>query len=641
MDTITRAAAGALLGLSLVAGACGGETTGTVSDAVGACDPGCGEHGACQDGACACAAGYAGVSCGVCASGFTGFPDCVADPCVPDPCHGNGSCAGGVCACEDGYVGAACDACELGYAGYPACAKDPCQPDPCGGHGACRDGVCTCDPGYVGAGCDGCDAGWVGYPDCETLCESLACAGATPRCDEDNARCVECLDGGDCPASLPRCVDGACAACVDSADPVPPGTCEGVCGLVPPICEDGRWQCVAPGYEGKVERSCDGFDNDCDGEVDEGVCTACTPPLDAISGALHAIWDIDFDYACNTYLTTMISGPDFTKVVAADGGAVATYYGNANQNMGFGLVDPDPTKARVVVTYSCCPGCGCQAANGLTLLYTCDDDVDPDCGCAGQANCPGFLNVPFIKTGQLDTNVTYGPGRVSTPTGLAVGPGDTYFVGNFRPSTCTNAAGCVACDPDHPDAWCTTDGAACCDSGTLGRLVQFTLPEVDAPPTWRLAHVFEGEAILGLASGRDGSVLVGTNAGNLYRWDPIARVATLWQTWPGTVFSITQDRRNGHWYVETLAPETLHRLWPDGTERPLPPALPEHPTGQATLQYGPDGALYRLQGKVSSAATLERTPLPLWSAVGGPCSDVVLCEAPAECQGQVCVAPTP
>ncbi|TNF28263.1 MAG: hypothetical protein EP329_18190 [Deltaproteobacteria bacterium] len=627
---------GALAAMTALAG-CGEDTVGTV-----ACVPECGAHGSCADGACVCATGYAGDACDACAAGYLGFPDCVDDPCDPDPCGGHGACTDGACACAAGYAGDACDACADGYLGFPDCADDPCDPDPCGGHGACTGGACACATGYAGAACDACDAGYVGFPDCIPVCDALACAGATPRCDEPHARCVECLGPDDCTAALPICADGACVACTSSEDPVPPGTCEGVCGLVPPVCDGGRWHCVAPGYEGKVEQSCDGFDNDCDGLVDEGVCDACEPDLDAINASLAAIWDIDFDYACNAYLTTMISGPDFTRVVSAADGSVAKYYGNANQNMGFGLVDPDPTKARVVVTYSCCPGCGCQAQNGLTLLYTCDDDVDPDCGCAGQTNCPGFLNVPFIKAGQKDTDVLYGGGRISTPTGLAVGPGDTYFVGNFRASQCSNFDGCTPCDEAHPDVWCTADGNACCEADPLGRLVQFTLPEADTPPTWRTAHVFAGETIAALASGRDGSVLVGTNKGNLYQWDPIAQEATLWQAWPpGAVLSATQDRRNGHWYVESQNPETLHRLWPDGTERPLPPNVPAAPTGTAILQYGPDGALYRLQGRTSASAPLDRYPLPLWSPEGGPCSDEVLCEAPAVCASQVCVAPPP
>jgi len=623
----------ALSAVVLVAG-CGADRAGTV-----ACDPGCGVHGSCVDGACVCDSGVTGAACDACAPGYVGFPDCVDDPCDPDPCSSHGTCDAGVCSCDPGFAGDACDGCDVGYLGYPGCVDDPCEPDPCSGHGTCDAGACACDPGYAGAGCGGCEDGWVGYPDCVTLCESLACSGVTPRCDEANARCVECLDGDDCGDALPICADGVCVACVDSSDPVPAGTCEGVCGLVPPVCEDGRWQCVAPGYEGKVEKSCDGFDNDCDGLVDEGVCDACEVPLEAIDTSLAAIWDIDFDYACNTYLTSMISGPDFTRVVAAADGAVSKYFGNANQNMGFGLVDPDPTRARVVVTYSCCPACGCQAANGLTLLYTCDDDLDPECGCAGQNNCPGFLNTPFIKAGQKDTDVLYGGGRISTPTGLAVGPGDTYFVGNFRASQCSNFDGCTPCDAAHPEVWCTTDGQACCEADPLGRLVQFTLPEVDTPPTWRTAHVFEGETIAALASGRDGSVIVGTNIGNLYRWDPIAQEATLWQSWPpGAVLSATQDRRNGHWYVETQNPETLRRLSPGGVERPLPEDLPVNPTGTGVLQYGPDAALYRLQGRTGAAAPLDRYPLPLWSDIGGPCNAQVLCEPPAVCADSVCGA---
>ena len=130
-------------------------------------------------------------------------------------------------------------------------------------------------------------------------------------------------------------LDGA--AC---AGPVP--TCVGICALSAPSCESGAWVCRGLGYEA-TETSCDGYDNDCDGTTDEG-CVTCAVDETAVRANLHSIWDIDFDYSCRTYLTTLISGPDFTKVVPpmGAGGSVAQYLGNANQNMGFALVDPSP-----------------------------------------------------------------------------------------------------------------------------------------------------------------------------------------------------------------------------------------------------------------------------------------------------------
>jgi hypothetical protein len=55
--------------------------------------------------------------------------------------------------------------------------------------------------------------------------------------------------------------------------PAMPCNDKGVCASVQPICV-GAWACdysTAPYYEMGSETTCDGFDNDCDGEVDEGL----------------------------------------------------------------------------------------------------------------------------------------------------------------------------------------------------------------------------------------------------------------------------------------------------------------------------------------------------------------------------------
>ena len=72
---------------------------------------------------------------------------------------------------------------------------------------------------------------------------------------------------------------------------------------------------------------------------------------------------------------------------------------------------------------------------------------------------------------------------------------------------CTGSASCVACDLANPDHWCTPGANNCCAGHTLGRLVEFTLPEPGVAPRWRLAYDFAPEQIIGLASARDGAPL--------------------------------------------------------------------------------------------------------------------------------------
>ncbi|MBI5528691.1 MAG: hypothetical protein HY897_20365, partial [Deltaproteobacteria bacterium] len=97
----------------------------------------------CYNNAC-CTPGCAG-KCGGASDGCTGT--------CSDPCSGNGTCAAGACTCATGYTGASCNSCDSGYTGYPTCVDDPCLPDPCNGHASSCDsgtGVCTCATGYTG-----------------------------------------------------------------------------------------------------------------------------------------------------------------------------------------------------------------------------------------------------------------------------------------------------------------------------------------------------------------------------------------------------------------------------------------------------------------------------------------------------------
>lgn len=130
-------------------------------------------------------------------------PDCGGDPCPPDECEGgcgqHGACDQGACSCQVGYAGDVCDECATGWhrsSDGDTCTQSLCDPNPCaGGPGACSeaDGSCCvsgcaagateCMDGQVRecAAMDGCGA-WGDWTACELgVCsdDGVLCAPAT------------------------------------------------------------------------------------------------------------------------------------------------------------------------------------------------------------------------------------------------------------------------------------------------------------------------------------------------------------------------------------------------------------------------------------------------------------------------------
>jgi len=188
------------------------------------------------------------------------------------------------------------DDCDRQIDEDPTDVGAPCAPDgaqACAqGQTACVGGQVVCEGAVVGGEevCDGVDNDCDGQVD-EGLLNSCGecgplpvevCDGVDNNCDGQTDegllnRCGEC---GPLPAEACDGEDNNCDGVVDEGCPCEVGATE-ACGSEIGSCQPGMRSCAA-GTWGPCEGAttaetevCDGLDNDCDGQVDEGVLNAC------------------------------------------------------------------------------------------------------------------------------------------------------------------------------------------------------------------------------------------------------------------------------------------------------------------------------------------------------------------------------
>ena len=249
---------------------------------IGAACDGVGECGA---GSVECAPGGAKATCST-------NPDGSAFVLVPETCNGKDDDCDGQTDEPFLYggavIGAACDGVGECAAGTVECTAD--------GQGA----TCSTNPdgsasGVTGESCNGKDDDCDGQSDegytwsglgLGAACDGIGeCGAGTVECRADGtaATCSTNADGSNSGSKPETCdsKDEDCSGAADDNLPTGAGAIaaakcntQGVCAdpAIEPTCGAGKWTChydKAAGWEA-TEVSCDGKDNDCDGQKDEG-----------------------------------------------------------------------------------------------------------------------------------------------------------------------------------------------------------------------------------------------------------------------------------------------------------------------------------------------------------------------------------
>ena len=289
------------------------------------CSPACASTGTCvRPNLCQCSAGYDGLTCADCKSGYyrSNGGACVQCPACDQGYCLDGNSGSGQCQCNNGWTGALCNTCAAGYykSSPTTCTACPTGCSSCTSASQCtacsspfvlNGGVCIsqCGPGTFlnGDMCVSCESPcancasitsctscvttgsyFLDGSSCVTGCSARKYPDAQRVCRDCDSRCLSCAGPGvnqcsSCAAGyvLQNSTCITASACTSSGSYIPVGTsecrpCDATCAQCSGSAANQCTSCASPKVlqSGSCQAECSaGF-----AATSSGVCNPCVAP---------------------------------------------------------------------------------------------------------------------------------------------------------------------------------------------------------------------------------------------------------------------------------------------------------------------------------------------------------------------------
>jgi Cys-rich repeat protein len=305
-------------------------------------------------------------------------------------------------------------------------------------------------------------------PQCSTNADCAA-TSATPVCDPDSGKCVECLASSDCPAGNPVC-DTATHTCGDCTTDT---QCQAFSAT--PVCNEGTGSCVQ--CDANSHTLCTGPTPLCDVDLNGGTCVACITSSDCTADnpvcdlATHTCGDCTTDAQCAAYSATPVCNEGAGSCVECDANSHTLCTGTKP------LCDVDLNGGTCV---ACITSSDCTAAAPVcsSATHTCGD-------CTTDGDCSVYTDTPLCNAGTGSCVACNNNDDCSGAQGLCDVNRGGVCVACLANSDCpTGAPICDSegsCSGCKSDTDCTSPSAPACSS--IGTCVQCNGNEDCSGPT--------------------------------------------------------------------------------------------------------------------------------------------------------------